>query len=103
MLRSCQFLGESNTTALQDQWIAALDKIATLNPRSVVPGHMYPDEKYGAEHIPQTKAYIRAWQEEVAKAKSQDELVAAMRKRYPERGGEYILRFSASLYTELGK
>ena len=101
LLRNSQFLGESNTTALQDQWIAALDKIATLNPRSIVPGHMYPNESYGVEHLPQTKAYIRAWQQEVKKAKSQEDLVSAMRKRYPERGGEFILRFSASFYDGL--
>ena len=64
---------------------------------------MYPNEGYSPEHLPQTKEYIRVWQQEVKKAKSQDELVSAIQKRYPKRGGEFILRFSASFYTELGK
>ena len=64
---------------------------------------MFSNEGYGPEHVPQTKGYIRAWQQEVKTAKSQDELVSAIQKRYPNRGGEFILRFSASAYTELGQ
>ena len=96
-----QFLGESNTTALQNQWLAALDKIAALKPRVVVPGHMKPEEGYGVEHLHETREYILVWQKEVAKANSREELVEAMKRLYPNRGGEFILPLSTSLYSNL--
>ncbi|MCJ1388076.1 hypothetical protein MMC18_000920 [Xylographa bjoerkii] len=94
-----QYLGDSNTTALQDQWLAALDKVAALEPRAIVPGHMIPDEGYGIGHLHTTRTYLLAWQTEVAKAKTQEQLVYAMQQRFPGRQGEFILRFSASMYS----
>ncbi|MCJ1312099.1 hypothetical protein MMC25_005773 [Agyrium rufum] len=95
-----QYLGDSNTTALQNQWLKALDKIAVLEPRAIVPGHMDPKEGYSMDHLRTTKDYILAWQEEVLKAKSEEELVQATKSRYPDRLGEFILRFSASALTK---
>ncbi|MCJ1397379.1 hypothetical protein MMC11_000572 [Xylographa trunciseda] len=97
-----QYLGDSNTTALQEQWLAALDKVAALKPRVVVPGHMVPGEGYGVGHIQATGTYLRAWMEEVARAETQEGLVEAMQRRFPRREGEFILRFSASSYSKFG-
>ncbi|MCJ1378408.1 hypothetical protein MMC17_001506 [Xylographa soralifera] len=95
-----QYLGDSNTTALQDEWLAALDKVAALEPRAVVPGHMMPGEGYGVGHLHTTRTYLRVWQQEVARADTQEQLVYAMQRRFPGRSGEFILRFSASMYSK---
>ncbi|MCJ1295375.1 hypothetical protein MMC34_006937 [Xylographa carneopallida] len=95
-----QYLGDSNTTALQDEWLAALDAVAALKPQAVVPGHMMPGEGYGVGHLQTTEAYLRAWREEVAKATTREELVDAVQGRFPDRMGEFILRFSASMYSK---
>ncbi|MCJ1315439.1 hypothetical protein MMC15_000758 [Xylographa vitiligo] len=92
-----QYLGDSNSPALQDEWLAALDAVAALRPRAIVPGHMMPDEGYGVGHLETTRTYLRVWQEEVGRAGTQEQLVWAMQRRFPGRLGEFILRFSASL------
>ncbi|MCJ1413116.1 hypothetical protein MMC19_007219 [Ptychographa xylographoides] len=91
-----QYLGDSNTPALQDRWLVGIDKVAALKPQIVVPGHMKPTEGFGVEHLEHTRAYILAWQREVKKQSTQEGLIFAMQQLYPDRMGEFILRFSAS-------
>ena len=64
-----------------------------------MPGHMKPSDGFGLEHLESTRRYILAWKEEVVRARgNSDVLVANVLRRFPERAGEFILRFSASFY-----
>ena len=44
-----------------------------------------------------TRDYIKAFDEEALKAKKSDELIAAMKKRYPNVGEESSLELSAKV------
>ncbi|KAF1965455.1 Metallo-hydrolase/oxidoreductase [Bimuria novae-zelandiae CBS 107.79] len=93
-----QYLAENPTLDLRKQWIASLDKIKSLKPKVVVPSHMQASEGYGAEHLEQTQAYIEGWESLLAKAKSWEELESLAKKRWPDRIGSYILRYTAQTF-----
>lgn len=80
-------------------WVANLDAIAARNPEVVVPGHMAPDAPMGIAAVEYTKAYLLAFEEELAKAKSSEELIAAMKARFPDLGGGINLDLGAKVAT----
>lgn len=93
-----QVFQEDNTPELRAMWLQSLDKVAALQPRWIVPGHTQPNSGYnGPRHIAETKGYIKAYEEELAKAQSWQELESAMMRRFPDRVGDFILRLSCQV------
>jgi glyoxylase-like metal-dependent hydrolase (beta-lactamase superfamily II) len=78
-------------------WIANLDKIAARKPAIVVPGHMTPDSPADLSGVNHTKAYLIAFEEELAKAKDSAALKAAMEARYPRLGMGVALDIGAKV------
>jgi glyoxylase-like metal-dependent hydrolase (beta-lactamase superfamily II) len=78
-------------------WIRALDSIAARNPKIVVPGHMKPDWPTDLSSVTFTRDYLVAYEEEFAKAKDSRELIAAMKKRYPDAGLHVALEIGAKV------
>lgn len=78
-------------------WIANLDAIAARDPAIVVPAHMAPGSATDVSAITFTRDYLVAFEEEAAKAKDSGELIAAMKKRYPDLGGESSLELGAKV------
>jgi hypothetical protein len=52
------YLAESNAQTRRD-WIAALDKMESLNPRAVIAGHKRPVNDDSPKIIEETRQYIR--------------------------------------------
>lgn len=77
---------DTATKELRAAWIANLDKIAARKPTIVVPGHMTPEAATDLSAIAHTKAYLIAFEEELAKAKDSGALKAAMEARFPGLG-----------------
>jgi len=94
---SClKFLQETNTTALRTQWIHALDRVTALKPKHVVPSHKQASDDYSPAHLARTQQYIRDWDREARIfAGNPKGLEGQMKKLYPGRIGEFILRLSA--------
>jgi len=67
-------------------WLANLEKIAARKPAIVVPGHMTPAFPTDLSAVEHTKAYLTAFEEELAKAKDSAALKAAMIARFPGLG-----------------
>ena len=89
-------------TAAKEQraaWIANLDKIAARKPAVVVPGHMTPDSPTDVSGLHHTKAYLTAFEEELARAKDSAALNAAMKARYPNLGMGVALDIGAKVAT----
>lgn len=63
----------------------------------MIPGHFAGDFPEGVKAVDFTAAYIRAFDQEIARAKSSGELIAAMKKRYPDLDGESSLELSAKV------
>lgn len=67
-------------------WIANLDKIAERKPAVVVAGHSAPNAPTDLSGVQHTRAYLVAFEEELAKAKDSAALKAAMDARFPNLG-----------------
>ncbi|KAK1975802.1 beta-lactamase-like protein [Colletotrichum cereale] len=77
-----QWLGEADTQEKRDGWMKAVSQIEALEPIMAVAMSM----------LKGTKNYIEAFEEEMEKAGSEDELFNAMRARFPKRWNLWILR-----------
>ncbi|WP_242111865.1 MBL fold metallo-hydrolase [Luteimonas aquatica] len=91
------WMADTQTPKSHADWLATLDRIAALKPETVVPGHFAPGAAQGLEAVSFTAGYIRAFDEEAAKAKNAAELIAAMQRRYPGLGGEASLELGAKV------
>lgn len=89
------FLADTNTPATRAAWVATLDKILALHPAVVVPGHFAPGAPQTVASVKFTAEYIKAFEEEAARAKNSDELIAAMQRRFPKLELNESLKISA--------
>ncbi|UKZ74632.1 hypothetical protein TrVFT333_002302 [Trichoderma virens FT-333] len=95
-----QMFEETNATALQDLWVTAIPKVKALAPKIVVPSHMHEDERFEPLHSQETEQHTASWQNSKERPHTWQGLEAAMKRRYPERTGSFVLRVSAQ--TEFG-
>ena len=77
------WIADTPTKEQRAAWIANLEKIAARKPGVVVPGHMTPEAATTLAGVEHTKAYLEAFEEELAKAKDSAALIAAMNDALP--------------------
>ena len=65
-------------------WSASLDRLAKLDPLTVVPGHSKPGLPNDASGLVFTRAYLTAWPRLAAASKDSKELEARVRKAFPD-------------------
>lgn len=88
---------EANQNQKRDEWLSALDKMESLNPRTVVAGHKnMKNDDDGPRVIRQTRQYILDFQEIAGKTTTAKELYDQMLGRYPEWLNRGALWSSAS-------
>ena len=90
---------DNATKELRAAWVANLDAIAARNPAVVVPGHMVPDAAIDLSAVAHTKAYLLAFEEELAKATDSATLKAAMLARFPNLGMGVALDIGSKVVT----
>jgi glyoxylase-like metal-dependent hydrolase (beta-lactamase superfamily II) len=78
------FLAESDTKTRRE-WITALDKIESLNPRAVIAGHKRPGNDDGPKIIEETRQYIRDFDRVVGETTTARGLYERMLELYPDR------------------
>jgi glyoxylase-like metal-dependent hydrolase (beta-lactamase superfamily II) len=78
------YLAESNVQTRQE-WMAALDKMESLNPRAVVASHKRPENDDDPKILEQTRQYIRDFDRLVAATTSAEELYDKMLELHPNR------------------
>jgi glyoxylase-like metal-dependent hydrolase (beta-lactamase superfamily II) len=76
------YLAESNAKSRR-QWIAALDKIESLNPRAVIASHKRPGRADSPQIIEETRQYIRDFDRLAETTTTAQELYDKMLKLYP--------------------
>jgi hypothetical protein len=77
---------DTAAAGLRAAWIANLDRIIARNPAVVVAGHMTANAATDLSGIGHTKAYLVAFEEELARARDGAALKAAMEARFPNLG-----------------
>jgi glyoxylase-like metal-dependent hydrolase (beta-lactamase superfamily II) len=93
------WVADTPTTQQRAAWIANLEKIAARKPAVVVPGHMTPEAATTIAGVEHTKAYLVAFEEELAKAKDSAALIMAMTTRFPGLGMDVALNIGAKVVT----
>jgi len=78
------YLVESNAQTRRE-WISALDKIESLNPRAVVASHKRPENDDSPRIIEQTRQYIRDFDRLAETTTTAQELYDKMLRIYPNR------------------
>jgi glyoxylase-like metal-dependent hydrolase (beta-lactamase superfamily II) len=78
------YLAESNAKSRR-QWIAALDKIESLNPRAVIASHKQPGRADSPQIIEETRQYIRDFDRLTETTTTAQELYDKMLELYPNR------------------
>jgi len=89
------FLSESNRQT-RLEWIAALDKIASLKPSAVVAGHKIPSDDDSPRNVEETRQYIRDFIRLNDATKTARELYDKMLELYPDRANPGSLWSSAA-------
>ncbi|MBV6825193.1 MBL fold metallo-hydrolase [Pseudomonas sp. PD9R] len=91
------WMADTQTAQSHADWLATLHSIETLKPKTIVPGHYLGDSARSLAAVQFTADYIKAFDEETAKAKDSAALIAAMKKRFPTLGEESSLELSAKV------
>lgn len=91
------WMADTQTAQSHADWLATLQSIESLKPNTVVPGHYLGDSARSLAAVRFTADYIKAFDEETAKAKDSAALVAAMKKRFPNLGDDSSLELSAKV------
>jgi glyoxylase-like metal-dependent hydrolase (beta-lactamase superfamily II) len=78
------YLAECDEEA-RNEWVRALDRIESLQPKAVIAGHSVPDPDSSPRHIEETRRYIRDFKVSVAATSTQLELYEKMLSLYPNR------------------
>jgi glyoxylase-like metal-dependent hydrolase (beta-lactamase superfamily II) len=78
------YLAESNAKSRR-QWIAALDKTESLNPRAVIASHKRPGRADSPQIIEETRQYIRDFDQLAETTTTAQELYDKMLELYPNR------------------
>jgi glyoxylase-like metal-dependent hydrolase (beta-lactamase superfamily II) len=77
------YTAETDSKA-REKWLNSLNKIRTLKPSLVIPGHSNVGAPLDASMaVDFTENYLLAFEEELKKAKDPDSLIDAMKERFP--------------------
>jgi glyoxylase-like metal-dependent hydrolase (beta-lactamase superfamily II) len=77
------YTAETNASA-RKRWLDSLNKIRALKPAAVIPGHSKAGAAIDATSaVDFTEKYLLIFEEEVKKANTPDDLVKAMKERFP--------------------
>nr|WP_299507114.1 MBL fold metallo-hydrolase [uncultured Rhizobium sp.] len=90
---------DTNSAELRAAWVANLEKIAARKPAIVVAGHMTLDAPTDLSGVEHTIAYLKAFEEELAKTKDSAALKAAMEARFPGLGMGVALDIGSKVAT----
>ncbi|MBM5572415.1 MULTISPECIES: MBL fold metallo-hydrolase [Deefgea] len=88
---------DTQNAAERTLWIAQLDDMAALKPEVIVPGHMQAGSKLDVSNIAYTKQYLQTFEKNAAAAKNSAELIASMKKAYPDAGLGMALEIGAKV------
>ncbi|MGE8408014.1 MAG: MBL fold metallo-hydrolase [Pseudomonas sp.] len=91
------WMADTQSAQSRIDWLSGLQRIESLHPLTVVPGHFLGNQGSGLEAVRFTADYIRAFDEENARTGNAAELIAALNKRYPGLAEESSLELGAKV------
>ncbi|MBP1133243.1 glyoxylase-like metal-dependent hydrolase (beta-lactamase superfamily II) [Serratia sp. PL17] len=91
------WVADNQTVESRAHWQQTLEGIKALKPNVVVPGHFLPGADQTLKSVTFTQNYLTTLEAELPKTKNSAELIAAMKKHYPNLKDESSLELSAKV------
>jgi glyoxylase-like metal-dependent hydrolase (beta-lactamase superfamily II) len=93
------WMADDASAEKREQWLKALDQIEALKPAVIIPAHHKDGAALNIESLKYNRAYLKAYGEELSKVKTSEELIATIKKRYPDATFEIALQLGAKVNT----
>ena len=94
------WMSAAKTPELAQAWLDALDVFGALKPEVVVPGHAPSDQYLSPASINYTRQYIKIFIAKLDETKDSAELMAEMRRIYPDIGMQFSLEYGARIIKD---
>lgn len=91
------WVADTQTPQSRSDWQQTLESIKTLKPEVVVPGHFLPGAPQTLESVTFTQNYLTRLENALPKAKDSAQLIAVMKKQYPDLKDESSLELGAKV------
>lgn len=91
------WMADTQSVKSRKDWLGTLARIEKLKPSMVVPGHYAVGAPLDIASVRFTRDYLKAFDQEAAKAEDANALIAAMKQRYPALGETGSLELSAKV------
>jgi glyoxylase-like metal-dependent hydrolase (beta-lactamase superfamily II) len=93
------WMADAQTADARKQWINVLDKIEALHPEIVIPAHANSQSPFDVTAVKHTKSYIQFYEEALKTNKTSEELIKAIKTKYPTLTFETALQIGAKVNT----
>ncbi|MCF8714494.1 MBL fold metallo-hydrolase [Joostella atrarenae] len=93
------WMADAQTPEARNQWLSVLDKIEALQPDIVIPAHGNTESALDASAIAHTKSYIKFYEEALKANKTSEELIKAIKAKYPTLTFDTALQIGAKVNT----
>lgn len=91
------WVADTQTPQSRADWQQTLESIKALKPEVVVPGHFLPGAPQTLESVTFTQNYLTKLEKALPKAKDSAQLIAVMKKQYPDLKDESSLELGAKV------
>jgi hypothetical protein len=87
----------NSTPESRATWLATIDAVAALEPRTIIAGHKDPDapDDDAARQLAQSRRYLEDFDRAVASSTSASQLIDTMMSTYSDFGNPYTLFLAA--------
>jgi hypothetical protein len=93
------WMADAQTPEARKSWVSVLDVIAALNPEIVIPAHANTNSSFDISAVKHTKAYIQFYEESLKTNKKSEDLIKAIKAKYPTLTFEIALQIGAKVNT----
>ena len=93
------WMADAQTTEARNKWISVLEKIENLNPEIVIPAHGKLGTALDVSAVKHTKSYIQFYEEALKSNKTSEDLIKALKAKYPTLGFETAMQLGAKVTT----
>jgi hypothetical protein len=93
------WMADAQSSQARKEWISVLDKISALHPEIVVPAHANSNSPFDSSTIQHTKSYIQFYEEALKTNKTSEDLVKAIKTKYPTLTFDIALQIGAKVST----
>lgn len=91
------WMADTQSAQSHADWLQTLAAIRRLKPQQVIPGHYTHGTALDVSAVDFTADYIRAFDQENARSRTAEALIASMKKRFPTLQGDSSLELSAKV------